>query len=547
VYVDGVNQIEGGTYSFVETSSTVVTFVTGLHVGALVKFVSAETLSTGVTDASLVAFTGFKSQSGSVQDLADDDGSDWIGYEPAGAGAVAMSVQDKLRETVSVKDFGAVGDGVTDDTAAFNLAIAAVPSEGGTILIPSGTYKVTNIEIDKSRVFLQGSNDGSSVILNGGTNTPAIKFGNGVTIIYEGGLFNLKFGSATGVVGVAGQCGFEFAKVGQFSVENVVIQSFPAALYNGAQFTNASQFNLFNVTAQSCLNDGFLFNTTIDAYVTDCRADANGSSGFVFNTAEGGYFKGCTAYLNDSHGWFFQSDDPTTAVNKNNFFINCVGDTSGSHNWLIVDSKNSFWIGSWGGTQKSTAVNTFATGFFMQTVSCSCLYFTSCVAVNNNAHGVQVFDTGVTAPFDIQFINCQFGSTVNGLNGNGKSGVGNGLRLNGNVDSIRVIGCSFAGNASGAVNLSNGTDIIIQSSVGYRTSRNATAIISGGATTVVVNHLLDVTPNQWDIALTFGSEAKGAVDSLYVSNITSTQFTINVAPAPSGDITVNWIARCVGS
>jgi hypothetical protein len=155
VYVDGVNQIEGGTYSFVETSSTVVTFVTGLHVGALVKFVSAETLSTGVTDASLVAFTGFKSQSGSVQDLADDDGSDWIGYEPAGAGAVAMSVQDKLRETVSVKDFGAVGDGVTDDTAAIQAAIDAVDI-GGTVYLFGGVFKTTEEILITKTISLVG-------------------------------------------------------------------------------------------------------------------------------------------------------------------------------------------------------------------------------------------------------------------------------------------------------------------------------------------------------------------------------------------------------
>ena len=41
-----------------------------------------------------------------------------ISYLPAGTGAVATTVQSKLRESVSVKDFGAVGDGVTDDTAA---------------------------------------------------------------------------------------------------------------------------------------------------------------------------------------------------------------------------------------------------------------------------------------------------------------------------------------------------------------------------------------------------------------------------------------------
>jgi hypothetical protein len=119
VYVDGVNQIEGGTYSFVETSSTVVTFTSGLHVGALVKFVSAETLSTGATSADLVSYT------------------------PAGAGAVTTNVQAKLRETVSVKDFGAVGDGVTDDTAAIQAAIDYGAPLGKAIFFPSGIYRTT--------------------------------------------------------------------------------------------------------------------------------------------------------------------------------------------------------------------------------------------------------------------------------------------------------------------------------------------------------------------------------------------------------------------
>jgi len=66
-------------------------------------------------------------------------------YDPAGTGAVATNVQAKLRETVSVKDFGAVGDGVTDDTAAIQAAVNAVRAAGGgTVYAPAGIYLITS-------------------------------------------------------------------------------------------------------------------------------------------------------------------------------------------------------------------------------------------------------------------------------------------------------------------------------------------------------------------------------------------------------------------
>ena len=68
-----------------------------------------------------------------------------ISYLPAGYGAVTTTVQAKLRQTVSVQDFGAVGDGVNDDTAAIQAAINALSAAGvgGTVLLPAGAYKIT--------------------------------------------------------------------------------------------------------------------------------------------------------------------------------------------------------------------------------------------------------------------------------------------------------------------------------------------------------------------------------------------------------------------
>jgi formylmethanofuran dehydrogenase subunit D len=61
-----------------------------------------------------------------------------------GTGAVTRSWSSKLKDVVSVKDFGAVGDGVADDTAAINAAIAA----HGHVYFPPGVYAVTTVNFN---------------------------------------------------------------------------------------------------------------------------------------------------------------------------------------------------------------------------------------------------------------------------------------------------------------------------------------------------------------------------------------------------------------
>lgn len=87
----------------------------------------------------------------SIDDLANKTdptkGSALVGFLPAGAGAVGRTMQDKQRDMVSVKDFGAIGDGVNNDRAAIQAAIDYVNSlpSGGTVFVPDGIYKVGNV------------------------------------------------------------------------------------------------------------------------------------------------------------------------------------------------------------------------------------------------------------------------------------------------------------------------------------------------------------------------------------------------------------------
>lgn len=83
-----------------------------------------------------------------ISGLASD-----ITFLQAGTGATSRSVQNKLRDVVSVKDFGAVGDGVADDTAAINAAIAA----HAYVYFPPGEYAVTTVNFNRIGARYSGS------------------------------------------------------------------------------------------------------------------------------------------------------------------------------------------------------------------------------------------------------------------------------------------------------------------------------------------------------------------------------------------------------
>lgn len=86
----------------------------------------------GSVDATDVSFVGFKSQSGFVSDLADADGADWIGFQPAGTGATAISAQDKMRQSVADADYSTLAEAVNAAGTNEIVQIVGTPSQTAT-------------------------------------------------------------------------------------------------------------------------------------------------------------------------------------------------------------------------------------------------------------------------------------------------------------------------------------------------------------------------------------------------------------------------------
>lgn len=99
-------------------------------------------------------------------------------YDQGATGAINRPFNQKLAEIVSVKDFGAVGDGTTDDTVAIAAAVAATPNNG-TVYFPPGVY-CGYILLRRSNISIIGAG-AASTTLKLPNNCPNI------TVPWEGG------------------------------------------------------------------------------------------------------------------------------------------------------------------------------------------------------------------------------------------------------------------------------------------------------------------------------------------------------------------------
>lgn len=213
-----------------------------------------------------------------------------VTYSQGDAGSVQRTVASKFQETASVKDFGAVGDGVTNDTAAITAAITATTS--GTLIFPEGSYLINN----STGPFTVSSFQGEMIFLGNAkllfnTNTQA-------GIVFSGGsnakIYNIRIDYVTPPTSrTNAQEGIAFYSTTDTTVTGVYVESSPAA---GLLFGQCIRPQVSGVVIESSQADGVHFNNCQDPQIDNLITVSTGDDGLAFvNYASQSAYLGGTA------------------------------------------------------------------------------------------------------------------------------------------------------------------------------------------------------------------------------------------------------------
>ena len=285
-------------------------------------------------------------------------GSGIITYTPAGTGAVDTVVETKLRESVSVKDFGATGDGTTDDTAEIQAALDAVNAAGGGALyFPAGTYRVKDLQakdkVECIGVFgattlkLRDSVDGQIFYNPDQSSSTTVDFFSLNGIICDGNKSLAAGVSAGSVVAING--------VTYFSARDCIFQN---GLGYGMGFQSyagegsgkiGDQSEIYLENCQFLSNGDGVGGDTFDGLdvkycdkitIVGCISDSNQDKGFDVRGVKVS-IQGCYAGSNAGSGFEITANQNTAGLDTTANVTNCEANANGGGGFVAGDGAGS--------------------------------------------------------------------------------------------------------------------------------------------------------------------------------------------------------------
>lgn len=250
----------------------------------------------------------------------------------------------------SVKSYGAVGDGVTDDTAAINRAVAAAaaqsPANGGVVYFPAGVYAVTPGASTAAITLNNGTTAYTGIRLVGDSigATQIRKLGNGTLISMSGvasdptGATHCKTSSIENIH-LSGN-GFTGQVIQAYYADNLYFQNIrivnnPDVCVAGVEFWDSRFYNMSIELSGSVTADASTPNVLLQ-----CSAAASGF-GFSSDTTNQIHFIGCRFEAFHTGAMWIQQGPGSSSGCNSIYVLDCKMETAsingGPH--LLVDAN----------------------------------------------------------------------------------------------------------------------------------------------------------------------------------------------------------------
>jgi hypothetical protein len=270
------------------------------------------------------------------------------GINPQDYATVAQLGQSVLGWfNVKDKQYGAKGDGTTDDTAAIQAAIDACPA-GGVVYLPQGIYRTSSTLYPKPGIVIQGAH---ASLMSGVNLTdppcyiqPLTSFTGNALITFKdqasGGYANLPAEHRLNDIMLDGSTLDGTKPVDGIyaagNIQNVVMRNVTIRKMSNNGIVTAGIDNVFpyswrlhSVMIDNCRGNGMLITRMTDLTMIDCQAIGCWATGFKFTNIANSTLSVCRAEWNGNHGFWLTGSWGNAAGSGGAILSACSTDRNG--------------------------------------------------------------------------------------------------------------------------------------------------------------------------------------------------------------------------